>query len=446
MARDTANVGESSFWPPSGPAKLMAAALLTTFAALALKLAAPDAVPPRALLIVAGLVLGGAAVWWRLRSGGPSFEERAWAALTVVAGAGVILVAREAMDGRGGPGDRGWDSLRMALRVFVFVALAGAALVLLPRAGRKVAVSLLLLVHFGGILTATTAVQPHGGVAAPWLPTAVWTLVYRYYLQFTYMNNAYHFYSPEPGPPTLLWFRVEYEDKDVPAEWLKLVNREECATRLQYQRLLALTESTNQHAPVSLHKLAALRQRREVAGLEHRLPGTGAPAPIPMSEFYDVSYQYQEPAPLTKRYIASYVRHVAHVQKSSVKPEAKVKRVRAYRLSHRIVNAAQMADMGKGSDFTPLDPIFFLVYFEGEFTPDGKLVPARGALLYYVEPRPDGTFRQVWERPQDPFLHWLLPIYRTSKTPGAQATSIKGTRVNSGLNRHVGAEVLPPED
>ena len=32
--------------------------------------------------------------------------------------------------------------------------------------------------------------------------------MFRHYLLFTYMNNAYHFYSPDPGPPTLLYRRV----------------------------------------------------------------------------------------------------------------------------------------------------------------------------------------------------------------------------------------------
>src|SRR5262249_23259276 len=158
---------------------------------------------------------------------------------------------------------------RMALGVFTAVAMVGVVIVLLPSMGRRLVASLLVLFHFGGILTAVTAVQPHGNAPGPWLPMTVWNLVYRPYLQFVYLNNAYHFYSPEPGPPTLVWFCVEFEGKAKP-EWVKLITREECATRLKYQRMLALTESINSHDFTSQQKLQALKTRREIAGLNHR--------------------------------------------------------------------------------------------------------------------------------------------------------------------------------
>src|SRR5438045_224861 len=84
-----------------------------------------------------------------------------------------------------------------------------AVLVLLPRPARRVVLSLLLLVHFAGILTAVTAVDPQGG-SAPWVSRQLFARVYRPYLGFMYLSNAYHFYSPNPGPPTLLWFRIQY--------------------------------------------------------------------------------------------------------------------------------------------------------------------------------------------------------------------------------------------
>src|SRR5215813_9575618 len=229
-------------WPLGLPGQIFGGAALAAGLALLLCYRAPTfLVPLRVVLIVGSLIAGGVAVWWRLSSEQEDrFKDRIWSAILVACGAGLIFASRYAMDEE-------WDSLRMALGVFTIVALVGAAIVLLPRVGRRIVASLLLLVHFGGILTAVTAVAPHNGSPPPWLPTTLWTLVYRPYLQFAYLNNAYHFYSPDPGPPTLVWFRVEFEDKHV--HWYKLVDRDQFPTRLQYQRMLALTESTNQLWP-----------------------------------------------------------------------------------------------------------------------------------------------------------------------------------------------------
>ena len=95
----------------------------------------------------------------------------------------------------------------MVLLVLGIVALAGAGLVLLPTVARKVVVSLLILLHFSSIMVSITSVPPPNG-GLPWLPVQAWAHIYRPYGSFMYLNNAYHFYSPEPGPPTLAWFYV----------------------------------------------------------------------------------------------------------------------------------------------------------------------------------------------------------------------------------------------
>src|SRR5262249_54099959 len=145
------------------------------------------------------------------------FEDRLHAAILLATGSGLVLLCREALNEE-------WDSLQMALGVFSAVAMVGALVVLLPRVGRRIVASLLLLFHFSGMLTASTAVAPPNA-PAPWLSMTLWCKVYRPYLQFAYLNNAYHFYSPEPGPPMLVWFRVEFEG-NAKAEWLKLTNRD----------------------------------------------------------------------------------------------------------------------------------------------------------------------------------------------------------------------------
>jgi hypothetical protein len=412
-------------WPLSLPATIMAGALLAGLSAILLCRWPDSLVPFRVVLIVGALCAGGLAIWWRLASLEDEFEERIWAAVLVAVGAGLILCCRAAMD-------ESWDSLRMALRVFTFVAGAGAVVLLLPRVGRRVVASLLVLFHFGGITTAVLAVAPHNGQPAPWLPTTIWNVVYRPYLQFAYLNNAYHFYSPEPGPPMLVWFLVEFEGegKNKPdPQWLKLISREDCSTRLKYQRMLALTESTNQYnyAIPSMLKLEALARRRRVAGALHK------PEPIPMSEFFDLQFQYKEPTKLTKIYLGSYVRHVARTVRSSQDPDAKVKRIKVYRLVHQIINAPQLKQ-----GLTPTDPIFYLAYFEGEYNPDGQLVPTTQPDLVWLERRTRGSADTLFEKGQDPFLYWMLPIYRAPKREGGTLRTIDDSKVIDCLKIHAG--------
>jgi hypothetical protein len=117
--------------------------------------------------------------------------------------------------------------------------------------------SLLITLHFAGIATACLAAPP-----TPWLVLQLWTRVFRPYLEFMYLNNAYHFYAPEPGPASYLWFRVIFEapDESEHGRWYKVPHVDENGqvdhtVALEYQRFLALTESvtTGTPPPVPIH-------------------------------------------------------------------------------------------------------------------------------------------------------------------------------------------------
>ena len=96
-----------------------------------------------------------------------------------------------------------------SLRFFLVVALAiafGVSLVTAPIAVRYAVLSILATLHFFAIITATLATPP-----SPWLATQVWHRLAHPYLEFMYLNNAYHFYSPEPGATTHVWLCVYYD-------------------------------------------------------------------------------------------------------------------------------------------------------------------------------------------------------------------------------------------
>jgi hypothetical protein len=341
--------------------------------------------PVRLVLIGIGLLGAGAAVAIRFR--GAWDHEEKLTTTGVLAGSGVaVLFCRMAMDDA-------WDTAIVVLNILALVGFAGAVLVWLPRLGRRLVVSLLLLFHFGGIVTAITSVPP-AGQHSPWVTMWLWTRIYHPYLEMCYIHNAYHFYSPEPGPPTLLWFYIQYEDGSFRA--VKIPNRDDFPTRLNYQRRLALTESVNQIMP-SPPMLGPIGYQREKA-----IPIYG----IPIHPEIPVNLQYQQLQPFARMIIASYAQYVARHYPSEVDPTLKVKHVKAYRVIHGI---AQPGELVHGLD--PLDPTYYRAYYEGKFNTDGELLDPEGNVMDY--PFDKNGVPVI----KDPMLYWLVPIYRMEKEP-----------------------------
>jgi hypothetical protein len=259
-----------------------------------------------------------------------------------------------------------------------------ALLFLLPPTIRRAVVSLLIILHFGGILTAVMTVPP-----TPWLANVLWTRFYRPYLEFMYLNNAYHFYAPEPGPATLAWFYIKYEDGSV--RWLETPRRDAHAFTLQYQRRLSLGESINQLLPPPSVLDPEARHRRLTAG---RLDG------IPLHPALPETFQYREPTPYSKRMLQTYARHVARTVLHPSDRSRRVTGVKIYRVVHRILNPLEV---GRGAD--PAEDSLYLAYYQGEFDADGRL-----------------------KDPSDPYLYWLIPILRDehqaiTRRPGRSARS-----------------------
>jgi len=269
-----------------------------------------------------------------------------------------------------------WPTMKLLGWVFAVIPLAGAILIVLPMVVRKIVLLLFLGIHFTGILCAVTAVDPPGQ-AAPWIPSYLWGKFYRPYLQFLYMNNAYHFYSPEPGPAVLLWFKIEYDNEK--SRWYKIPNLDDGKVSLLFFRQLSLTElGTNQSLPYLPGNINDIVHMRNVEGLNMHPKIPALP--------YDLAQHsmYRQPVPKAIDNMESYCRHVAkkfpHPDDNS---EAKITRIRIYRVTHLIVHQAQLA---KGKD--PKDPWTYLPYFYGDYGPDGKMLNS-----------------------MDPFLWFSLPIY-----------------------------------
>jgi hypothetical protein len=293
-----------------------------------------------------------------------------------------------------------WDSAALLFRIATILSAIGAVVVLLPSIGRRIVISLVILFHFGGILTAVTSVSP-----SPWLSTQIWTIVYRPYLYFLWLNNAYHFYSPEPGPANLMWFCIEYEpDQDGKKyfRWVMVPDLDENGnpsnpdgSRIwagtEYTRRLSLGEYTGSGNIVRAD-IYELLVKREMAG---RRDG------IPLLSPYDLSYdkQYREPTDLAKRWVQSYIRHVARTYHHQNKPEKAVIGVKFYRVVHQYVDPARFV-----AGLDPNDPRLYWPFFYGEFDKDGNM--KKECEERYV----DMDTSQYRIDRHDPFLYWLVPI------------------------------------
>jgi hypothetical protein len=399
MASEGLNSAGRNAWPLLSPWQLTLAGATACFLAVFLShvnswiagvTLDPVLVPVRVLLIFVGLVLAGAGVSLRLRTATGEFEERAVSAALTSVAAFTVILGYLALD-------PAWDSIALLFGVLTVVAFAGVGLILLPRMIRRIVFLVLVLFHFGGILTAVTSAPPPGS-DAPWITRQMWTCVYRPYLQFMYLNNAYHFYSPEPGPACQLWFYVKFTDGT--GEWLKIPDRKDYSTHQEYQRILSVTESTNQcypQPPPDPYFTNVLLSRRYQAGSAHK------PA-IQMAPNLPAAVQYRRPYPSSALMVQSYARYVAKTFKSSADPEKEVATVKVYRVIHHIIPAPEFANYTD-----PNDPTYFWPYFQGEFNAEGEM------LTQQREFNAEG----VVTKEDDPFLYWLIPIMDEPKSRDA---------------------------
>jgi hypothetical protein len=314
----------------------------------------------------------------------------------------VPFLTAQVLDVPGRPEE--WDSLRLFFAVLCLVLLAASGLVAAARPLRRFVVSVLILFHFGGIVTAVMSSPP-----GPWLAGLMWERLYQPYLEFMYLANAYRFYSPEPSPATQFWFFVEYEEegskgqKKIHSRWIKVPDMDEDGTpryamRLRYQRRLALTE--NAAKPMAAEPL---EQRPEY----FRLRDSQSPEPfeprgllgaqqiplalkrtVPYHPTWPLAGQYIRPDFHSKQLLGSFARHVTRLPHPE-HPGVRATSVKIYRVLHRTLLPTEL-----GNGVAPNALPTYLPYYMGQYGPDGNLLKKYDAEGHLIK---------------DPFLYWLLP-------------------------------------
>ena len=302
---------------------------------------------------------------------------------------------------------RHWDDAAMVCRVFGVALAVGTALCWARPAVRYGAISLMLLYHFSAIFNATNSPEP-----TPWMTVQLSQRVYVPYYRFCYLSNAYHFYSPEPGPASLLYFLITYElDETDPttnkpkleSAWLDLPNREtqfKDPLGMTYQRRLSITELVAQGSPGSLtadnFERNEVANRRRAVAVNVERPGER----IPFLPTESPATQYRIPNPQAQRYLLpAYARHIATAYAAPPSGKAgRVVSVKIVRVEHRVtppqaflhqVDPETGARREEGEN--PYNPPTYRPYYLGEYNPAGELM-----------------------NPTDPMLYWLLPIIQRS--------------------------------
>jgi hypothetical protein len=402
---------------------------------------------PRIGMVGLGVLAAAAGVW--VRRG----HWVAWLAGAAAAGLGVFGLPMH------------WDSIRLLFGVLAVLGAFAALLAYVRPVWRYSLLVVVVLFHFGGILTAVTWPDTQG--RTPWLTNQSAARVYLPYFRFMYLSNAYHFYSPDPGPASKFCVLVEYEvyrtvkdprtGEHVPdvdpqtgepvavtdpktnkpravAEWVELPKRRlnyRDPLGLTYYRRLSLTELASYSAPGTMlppswEKADVMQRRtqneRDLSGRQVSVPGA--------TTFNEVDLtQYRQPHTPTRRAVLpSYARHIAS-EYTKPRTEAgaaadgraeervywyKVTGMKMFRVEHRIIESQQFLAFDN-PDYARMKERNPQAQLPGPLHKPG-LSPYHPAVYhpYYLgEFAADGRLKD----PNDPLLYWLTPVQYTPNRP-----------------------------
>jgi hypothetical protein len=359
-------------------------------------------------------------------------------AATLIVAALAIFGAIWALYNPESPDD--WSSLRLFLSVLFLVTLGSAPLLLVSQTVRRVAVSVLILLHFAAISSAIMTPAP-----SSWLFRQLWGRVCQPYLEFMYLNNAYHFYAPEPGPASFAWFRLFFEDSNgqVYGHWLKIPDLDERGWHknnlsLEYQRTLSVTENIIAAEPMPSQYLVdregayylapwfadrlAHSPNQPVMNIGQREKKTTGLV-IPFHPVISPPMQFLQPNEQSRLLLSSYAKHVCRIPHPT-HPDYKIKSVKIYRVQHDFVDMSPIGPFVEdGMD--PRHPATYKPYYLGEYDPEGRLLDISQFDL-------QGNLIKAG----DPFLFWLLPMLPDD--PGDLNGYMAKSRIKSWVAVHAG--------
>jgi hypothetical protein len=268
-----------------------------------------------------------------------------------------------------------------------------------PPLSVKLVVTILLLLHFTAILACVLA---GGG------PFGMKQLCgfFRPYLKFMWLDNAYRFYAPEPGPTEVIWFYLRYEDGS--ARWYQVPRREDFTLRMPFQRYMSIALHATSKVEAKLVPFkddasaitVALRENRPK--LKYVLDPTGL------------------------IYFQSYARFVARKHVEHPVTRSRLAAVDIYGVTYGLRTAF---DVRRNLDM--YDPRLVHVQTYGSFDTEGRLIDTAGQVTTEqrgIEARPtDELF-------VDAVQHDLLPLLEAnSKHPAGARKSVRVILAEYGI-------------
>ncbi len=302
-----------------------------------------------------------------------------------------------------------WDSFQLLGGVIGAVAFAAAGFTRMPMRILLPAIFALMTFYFSGILASILSPPP-----TPFLVDEYWRRVTRFHSQFLYINNAYHFYSPEPGPPSELWVCLKYAPDPAAAEdgatgvapkdtdWVVIPRRNRDTMdpmRLSFYRRIALAEQVaqmqqgyNTTFPEELQK-ANVRRLSDL----RRIPKGNVP---------DAQQYIQPTDAVIRQTLPSFANHFA---KRYGRPGREVASVKIYRVMHEVLSVERFRTMplppaapprpsplAWGAEApakppgtyqpSPYHPTLYFAYYQGEYDLHGNLLDATDPELYWLVP------------------------------------------------------------
>lgn len=205
----------------------------------------------------------------------------------------------------------------------------------------KLIVSLIVLFHLSAILS---HVLSGGG---PFV-MRVLSSYYRPYLKTMWLDNAYRFYAPDPGPTEVIWYHLQYNDGST--RWTQVPRREDFYFRMPFQR----------HMSIALLG-SMMNEQQPVAAKDD-------PASVASMLVNNRPVMRTVLTPVGEVFFRSYARHVARMEMKHPVTQAELISLDCYLIKYLIRSPFDMR-----SNIDMYDPRMLNIQFVATFSPDGVL-------------------------------------------------------------------------
>jgi hypothetical protein len=206
----------------------------------------------------------------------------------------------------------------------------------------KLLVSLVILFHISAILAHVLS----GGRPLIMLMAAS---KYRPYLKTMWLDNAYRFYAPDPGPTEVIWYKMVYEDGST--QWTQVPpRREDVYLRMPYQRHMSIALLASM-----MNEQQLIKPKDDLNSAVSILVNQQATVRTVLTAVGEI-------------YFRSYARHIARLYAHHPESQSPLAYMECYFVQYLIRTPAEMR-----RQMDMFDPRKLRIQFVSCFTPAGQM-------------------------------------------------------------------------